>query len=172
MREDRHACSSRPRKRKHWCYVCTLAEAYAENGNFKKAREWQAKAIELAPRNDTIKNSKDAIARGRMDYYKQNKPYHVQTWKLQSMAAREALIEMAAAGKREELKMALPHLRSDWMIVDGHDCISIGKWHVNLKKQTFVVMVDAHSIFAEYSSVFTQGKNGAWRAEITSEKHN
>jgi hypothetical protein len=49
-----------------------LAAAHAESGDFAKAREFQDKAIELAP--DSFKRE----WRSRLDLYKQNKPYHAQ----------------------------------------------------------------------------------------------
>ena len=79
---------------------------------------------------------------------------------------------MVKAGKHEELKFGLPYLRSDPIVADDGDWISIGQWHVNMKDRTFVISLVAGPIFAEYSGKFTQGKNGAWRAEITNETHN
>lgn len=158
---------------KSWGYLDTLAAAYAENGEFEKAKEWQARAIELAAidKSATAKNRADANS--RLELYKQGKPYREEPkQKSQWEAARAALIEMVKAGKHEELKMALPQLRSDPIIADGADFILIGKWHVNLKDRTFVVDVVAGPIFAEYSGKFTEDKSGVWRAEITSEKHN
>jgi tetratricopeptide (TPR) repeat protein len=151
----------------------TLAAAYAESGNFEKAREWETKVIKLAATDKSVTAKNRADAASRLELYKQNKPYRdepKQKW--QREAARAALIEMVKAGKHEELKMVLPHLRSDPIIADGDDCISIGKWKVSLKNRTFVILVDAGPIFAEYSGKFTQGENGTWRAEITGEKHN
>ncbi len=157
---------------KNFGCIDTLAAAYAESGDFKKAREWETKVIELAAtdKSVTVKNKADAAS--RLELYRQNKPYREkpkQKW--QQEAARAALIEMVKAGKHEELKMALPNLRSDPIIADGDDCISIGKWRVNMKDRTFAITVIAVPIFAEYSGVFTLGENGTWRAEITSEKH-
>jgi len=34
---------------KNWHFIATLAAAYAENREFEKAKEWEAKAIEMAP---------------------------------------------------------------------------------------------------------------------------
>ncbi len=51
--------------------VCdTLAAAYAESGDFAKARELQEKAIELAA------EKKKPQFRSRLELYKQGKPYH------------------------------------------------------------------------------------------------
>ena len=55
---------------KNWCCVCTLAEAYAENGEFAKARESVAKALELA-----VKEEDRQVCRIRLELFKQNKPY-------------------------------------------------------------------------------------------------
>ena len=56
--------------RKKWTNLCALAAAYAESGDFAKARDWQEKAIELAP-----ENSKQG-PRNLLELYKQGKPYH------------------------------------------------------------------------------------------------
>jgi tetratricopeptide (TPR) repeat protein len=146
-------------------FLDTLAAACAETGDFQKAREWEAKAIEI----DSDEKRKQRF-RARMELYKQGKPCRDEPKMWQDL--RVALVDMATAGKHEELKMALPNLRSDPIIADGDDCVTIGKWKVNVKNRTFVILVDAGPIFAEYSGVFTQGKDGAWQAKITSEKHN
>ena len=51
--------------------IDTLAVAYAESGNFQKAKEWQAKVIEMAT-NQTEKER----CRSRLRLYQQGKPYH------------------------------------------------------------------------------------------------
>ena len=60
---------------KNWSIVGTVAAAYAEKGDFKKALEWQAKAIELAATDKSVKDEDKAKARSRLELYKQNKPY-------------------------------------------------------------------------------------------------
>jgi tetratricopeptide (TPR) repeat protein len=56
-------------------YADTLAEAYAENGDFDAAKEWGEKAIELA-KTDIWATDKDrAELRSRLELYKQKKPY-------------------------------------------------------------------------------------------------
>jgi Flp pilus assembly protein TadD len=50
----------------------TLAAAYAESGDFAKAREFQEKAINLAPEKSNQE------MRSRLELYKQRKPYHEQ----------------------------------------------------------------------------------------------
>ena len=50
--------------------VDTLAAAYAETGQFDKAVEWQQKAIDLAPKEDTKEKG-----RRRLELYKAGKPY-------------------------------------------------------------------------------------------------
>ena len=55
---------------KNWGGPDTLAAAYAENGDFEKAREWETKAIEMA----TDEKSKQRC-RSHLKFYKQNKPY-------------------------------------------------------------------------------------------------
>ena len=55
---------------KSWSCFDAFAVAYAECGDFEKAKEWEAKAIELVP----DENSKRAL-RPRLELYKQGKPY-------------------------------------------------------------------------------------------------
>jgi hypothetical protein len=55
-----------------------LAAAYAESGNFEKAKEWETKAIEMAP----DEKSKQEV-RSRLALYKQGKPYHEELKKKQ-----------------------------------------------------------------------------------------
>lgn len=50
-------------------YMDTLAAAYAENGSFPQAQEWQSKAIELLMDEETKEDY-----RKRLALYKQNKP--------------------------------------------------------------------------------------------------
>jgi tetratricopeptide (TPR) repeat protein len=50
----------------------TLASAYAESGDFAKAREYQEKAIELAPEEVKPK------FRAPLELYKQGKPFRVE----------------------------------------------------------------------------------------------
>ena len=54
----------------------TLAAAYAENGDFKKARELEAKVIEMAVTDKSVTATNKADAASRLELYKQNKPYH------------------------------------------------------------------------------------------------
>ena len=56
---------------KNWGYVSTLAAAWAESGNFWNARQWQEKAIALAP----AEKGKQ-ILHPRLELYKKNRPYH------------------------------------------------------------------------------------------------
>ena len=49
----------------------TLAAAYAENGQFKKAIDWQLKALEKAP-----ETAKEPLTE-RLKIYRSNKPYRV-----------------------------------------------------------------------------------------------
>ena len=62
-------------KGKDWNCVDTLAAAYAESGDFEKAKEWQAKAIEMAGKDKTAKAKDIGEARSRLEIYKQGKPY-------------------------------------------------------------------------------------------------
>ena len=59
-----------------WSYLVTLAAAYAENGDFNKAKEWEAKAIEMATTDKSAKDKDKAEARSRLELYKQGRPYH------------------------------------------------------------------------------------------------
>ena len=56
-------------ERPDWDNIDTLAAAYAESGDLEKAREWETKAIELAP-DEKIKQD----CRSRLELYKQEKP--------------------------------------------------------------------------------------------------
>ena len=55
---------------RNWGYTDTLAAAYAESGDFEKAKQFQAKAIELAP----SKKSKQDCG-SRLELYEQGKPF-------------------------------------------------------------------------------------------------
>ena len=50
-------------------YIDTLAAAYAEAGEFEKAVEWQAKAVEIAP------ESEKSLYHKNLDLYRAGKPY-------------------------------------------------------------------------------------------------
>ncbi|MCY2987212.1 MAG: tetratricopeptide repeat protein [Planctomycetota bacterium] len=52
-----------------------LAAAYAEDGQFDKAVEWQTKAIELTAKDKSASDKRKQKLRTRLDLYKQNKPY-------------------------------------------------------------------------------------------------
>jgi Flp pilus assembly protein TadD len=54
-------------------YTDTLAAAYAESGDFAKAREWETKAISLA-----VDEKKKQGFRSRLELYKQSKPYRIE----------------------------------------------------------------------------------------------
>ena len=58
-----------------WIYIATFAAAYAESGDFEKAKEWQAKAIELAATDKSVGAKEKADAASRLELYKQRKPY-------------------------------------------------------------------------------------------------
>ena len=61
---------------KDWNCIGALAAAYAESGDFEKAKEWQAKAIELAKSDKTATDKDKAEASSCLELYKQGKPYH------------------------------------------------------------------------------------------------
>lgn len=60
---------------KSWAYHDTLAAAYAECGNFEKATQWQAKAIEMTATDKSMTVKDKAELRSRLELYKQGKPY-------------------------------------------------------------------------------------------------
>jgi tetratricopeptide (TPR) repeat protein len=62
---------------KNWDHIDTLAAAYAQSGDFERARLWQAKAIELAPDEQCRQG-----CRSRLDLYAQGKtsPSERQAW--------------------------------------------------------------------------------------------
>ena len=60
---------------KNWSIVGTVAAAYAESGDFEKAKEWQAKAIELAKADKTATDKDKAEASSCLELYKQGKRY-------------------------------------------------------------------------------------------------
>ncbi len=62
---------------KRGSYLATLAAAYAESGDFEKAKEWQAKAIELAGNDKSLTEKDRQEMRDCLELYKQGKPYHV-----------------------------------------------------------------------------------------------
>ena len=61
---------------KEWSYLVTLAAAYAESGNFDKAKYWEAKAIEMVTTDKLAKDKDKAEARSRLELYKKGRPYH------------------------------------------------------------------------------------------------
>jgi tetratricopeptide (TPR) repeat protein len=58
-----------------WSFTDTLAGAYAENGDFEKAKELESKAIELAVTNKSATEKVKAEMASRLELYKQRKPY-------------------------------------------------------------------------------------------------
>ena len=59
-----------------WLCSGTLAAAYAEDGQFDKAVEWQTKAIELATTGKSATDKDKEELRSRRELYKQGQPYH------------------------------------------------------------------------------------------------
>ena len=55
---------------KNWDYVDTLAAAYAECGDLKQARQYAAKAVDLATRDEDKQT-----CRSRLELYQRGKPY-------------------------------------------------------------------------------------------------
>ncbi|MGO9112773.1 MAG: tetratricopeptide repeat protein [Thermoguttaceae bacterium] len=81
--------------------IDTLAAAYAESGDFEKAKEWGAKAIEMAAtdKSVTVKNKVELAS--RLELYKQGKPYYEEPKKVegQGRASEDTRIWTAANGK-------------------------------------------------------------------------
>ena len=59
----------------NWHCVGTLAAAYAESGDFEKAKDWAAKAVELTKTDKAASDEDRSEARSRLELYKQGKPY-------------------------------------------------------------------------------------------------
>jgi tetratricopeptide (TPR) repeat protein len=58
--------------------VSTLAAAYAEDGQFDKAAEWQRRAIELLAEDEYATDREEEELRSRLLLYTQGKPYREQ----------------------------------------------------------------------------------------------
>lgn len=67
---------------KNWDYLDTLAAAYAENGDFQKAMEWQEKATDMCAKDKQATEKDKQECRSHMASYKQGKPYHEESKKL------------------------------------------------------------------------------------------
>ena len=67
--------------------IDTLAAAYAESGDFEKAKEWEAKAIELADAEKSAPDTQKAEMASRLELYKQGKPYHEEPKKNRGIAS-------------------------------------------------------------------------------------
>jgi tetratricopeptide (TPR) repeat protein len=57
-------------------YTCTLAEAYAENGDFPQARQWMEKAIAMAAATRQVRDVDNIEMQTALALFKQDKPYH------------------------------------------------------------------------------------------------
>jgi tetratricopeptide (TPR) repeat protein len=60
---------------KSYIYTCTLAEAYAENKDFPKAREWMEKAIAMAANASAVREQDTREMRLSLELFKQGKPF-------------------------------------------------------------------------------------------------
>ena len=58
-----------------WYCIGTLAAAYAESGDFEKAKSLQASVIEMAATDKSATQADKAEANSRLELYKQGKPY-------------------------------------------------------------------------------------------------
>ena len=56
-------------RRKNWNFFDTIAAAYAENGDFEKAKQWCAKAIELAATDKSVTDKNKAEMASRLELY-------------------------------------------------------------------------------------------------------
>jgi hypothetical protein len=59
----------------HWKLAATLAAAYAENGEFDKAREWEEKAIKLVGKDESATDANKKSLQSRLEHYKADKPH-------------------------------------------------------------------------------------------------
>ncbi len=66
---------------KSFIYTCTLAEAYAENGDFQKAREWMEKAIAMSAAAKYVSEEDKLEMRSALELFKQGKPYREELQK-------------------------------------------------------------------------------------------
>jgi Tfp pilus assembly protein PilF len=64
-----------------WYCIGTLAAAYAESGDFEKAKALQASAIEMAATDKSVKDKDKAEMSSRLELYKQGKPYREEVKK-------------------------------------------------------------------------------------------
>jgi tetratricopeptide (TPR) repeat protein len=60
---------------KSFIYTCTLAEAYAENGDFQHARQWMEKAIAMAAVAGHVRQQDTKEMRASLELFKQGKAY-------------------------------------------------------------------------------------------------
>ena len=58
-----------------------LAAAYAESGDFEKAKQWEAKAIALATTGKLVTEKDKQELRSRLELYKQGRPYREEARK-------------------------------------------------------------------------------------------
>ena len=72
LKNARKACDLRGGK---FYSLDTLAAAYAENGEFEKAAQWQTKAIDMLAKNKNATEKHKQVLRSRLELYKQGKPY-------------------------------------------------------------------------------------------------
>ena len=60
---------------KKWESLDSLAAAYAESGDFDKAKEWGTKAIELAKTDKTATDKDKQALRDHLELFKQGMPF-------------------------------------------------------------------------------------------------
>jgi tetratricopeptide (TPR) repeat protein len=59
----------------HWYCIGTLAAAYAESGDFERAKSLQTSVIQMAATDKSVTDKDKAEMNSRLELYKQNKPY-------------------------------------------------------------------------------------------------
>ncbi len=59
----------------HWQPIESLAAAHAEKGDFKKARDWLATALDIATKNHSMTGEEKRELRSCEELFKQGKPY-------------------------------------------------------------------------------------------------
>ena len=69
---------------KRWDCFDAFAAAYAESGDFEKAKEWEAKAIASAATDKAVTDKDKQELRSRLELYKQGKPYREEPKKTEN----------------------------------------------------------------------------------------
>jgi hypothetical protein len=89
---------------------------------------------------------------------------------LKAEAARQALIELVESSKDIPVKLSLPELKNGKVVSVGDAEVTIGNWHCNLAKKTFVLSLASDAGLFEISGVFERSKDQKWQAKVTVKK--